>query len=73
MLVSSITAAARDTIRRARREKGIRRLVFRFASLALLGRAAFGSHVRPADRGGGARNGRRHRRLPGNRGGHHRP
>jgi hypothetical protein len=73
MLVSSITAAARDTIRRTRREKGIRRLLFRVAGLAVLGGAAFRSHVRPADRGGGARDGRRHRRLPGQHGGHHRP
>jgi hypothetical protein len=73
MLVSSITAAARETIRRTRREKGIRRLLFRVASLALLGGAAFGSHVRPADRGGGARDGHRRRHLPGQRGGHHRP
>jgi hypothetical protein len=73
MLVSSITAAARDTIRRARREKGIRCLLFRAASLALLGGVASGSLVRPADRGGGARDERRHRHLPGQRGGHHRP
>ena len=41
VLITSMTATARDTIRSTRREKGIHRLLLRVASLALRRAAAF--------------------------------